>query len=151
MGLKAVQIRNIISSTLVVIFAALVFWIVCRGRFGGHKLYLSLYLSVIAVLGIVFGLLGIVLVVLTIRLKESGIRKWFFMIMGISAAGILISAILHNVIYGLLSLFFGKEFWGKGGDEPAFFILALLVFPVLFIISAVGNLIIFISSRLKKC
>ena len=104
MELKAVQIRNIVFAILIVIFAVLVFVILGRNICREHKLPFS----VIAVLGIIFGLLGIVLVVLTIKLKESGIRKRFFMITGISAAGIPISVILHNVIYGLLSLLFGK-------------------------------------------
>jgi hypothetical protein len=122
------KIRNIIFSTLVVIFAVLVFWIVCRGRFCGQ----GLYLSVIAMLGITFGLLGIVLAVLTAKLKEPKIQKIFFILTGGSAAGIPVCAILHNVVYGLF-------FHGKG-DEAVFFILAILVLPALFALGTIGTI-----------
>ena len=54
---------------------------------------------------------------------------------GISAAGIPVCAVLHNAVYALFILAFGKEFWGQGGDEPVFFLLAIIVLPLVFFVS----------------
>ena len=146
MEIKAYRIRNAIFWTLVVIFAALVGGIIKRWMFWGHRMPLWGF----AVIAIVFCTLAVALLVLTLKLKEHGLRKWFFMITGISAAGIPIFAILHNVIYGLLIFLFGKEFWGKGGDEPVFFILAIIVFPALFVIGMLGSIVTLLFGRLRK-
>jgi len=52
-----------------------------------------------------------------------------------------LAVILHNVIYALGIYFFGENFWGVGGDEPLFFIIAIIIIPVYFIISVIYNLI----------
>jgi len=130
------KIRNIIFSTLVVILAVLVFLILGQGG--------KLPFSVIASLGIGFALLGIVLIALTVRLKESKMQKIFFILTGGSAAGIPACAILHNVVY---ALFFHEK---GGGDEAVFFILAIIVLPALFVIGTIGSLAMLIyAAKLK--
>jgi hypothetical protein len=37
---------------------------------------------------------------------------------------------MHNLIYGLGIYLFGQNFWGEGGDEPVFFILAVIGVPL---------------------
>ena len=106
-----------------------------------------------AVLAIVFGLLGIVLVVLAARLKGPRIQKTFFILTGASAAGIPIFAVLHNLVHALLIALFGEGFWernGSGGDEPVFFILAVLVCPALFLIGTVGSIVLLVKVRTAK-
>ncbi|HAL45883.1 MAG TPA: hypothetical protein DCP47_08225, partial [Phycisphaerales bacterium] len=100
--MKMVKIRSIIFAMLIVIFAVLVFLILGQGG--------KLPFSVIAGLGISFALLGIVLIALTVRLKELKTQKIFFILTGVSAAGIPVCAILHNVVYALF-------FHGKGGGD----------------------------------
>jgi MFS family permease len=139
MKTKALQTRNVIFWALVVIFAALVAS-PCLANWLRFWEYKRLLLAVIAV---VFFALAIALLVLTVKLKERGIRKVFFILMGASAAGIPIFAILHNVVYGLF-------FHGKDGDEAVFFILAVLVCPALFIIGVLGSIVLLISARLRK-
>lgn len=144
--MKMIKIRNTVFAMLIVILAVLVFGILGRNICSGHRLPFS----VIAVLGIIFCVLGIVLVVLTVKLKEPKAQKIFFILTGGSAAGIPICAILHNVVYGLLILFFGKDFWGKGGDEAFFFILAIIVLPALFLLGTIGSIATLIyAAKLK--
>ncbi len=97
---------------------------------------------VVAVLGLLFLILGVVLIVITIKAKIKGKLKVFLILTGISAIVPLPAAILHNVVYGLMIVLFGEGVWAGGGDEAFFFILALLVAPILFLISAIGSLIL---------
>ena len=145
MNVKALQIRNAIFWVLIAIFAALVAGMANRWRFLGHKLPFSIF----AFLGIAFGVLAVALVVLTAKLKEPGIRKLFLILTGASAVGIPICAVLHNLVYALC-VKFGWVFWGKGGDEAVFFILAVLVCPALFVIGMLGSLVLLIFARLRK-
>ncbi|HBG77697.1 MAG TPA: hypothetical protein DDW84_02445 [Phycisphaerales bacterium] len=134
--MKMVKIRSIIFAMLIVIFAVLVFLILGQGG--------KLPFSVIAGLGISFALLGIVLIALTVRLKELKTQKIFFILTGVSAAGIPVCAILHNVVYALF--FHGKG----GGDEAVFFILAIIMLPALFVIGTIGSIATLIyAAKLK--
>jgi hypothetical protein len=135
-GEKMKKVRNIIFSTLVVIFAVLVFLILGQGG--------KLPFFVLAGLGIIFALLGIVLVVLAIKLKEPRMQKIFFILTGGSAAGIPICVVLHNLVYAMF-------FHGKGGDEAVFFILAIIVCPALFVIGTIGSIATLIYAKMKKC
>ena len=133
--------RNVVLLVLVLVFAMLVLalWI---GSDTGVPF------AVLGALGITFGLLGVVLTVLTVRLHETRTQKTFFILTGVSAAGIPVCAILHNLVYALFIELFGKEFWGPRGDEPFFFILAVLVCPALFVIGAAASGVLLIRARL---
>ena len=98
--------------------------------------------SVIALL-----LLGGTLIYLTLKGKVRRPLKRFLLIMGASAAGIPISAVLHNVIYGLFIHFFGANFWDRGGlsDEPVFFFLAIFICPLAFLVGAMGSIILIVK------
>jgi len=69
----------------------------------------------------------------------------FFLLTGASAAGFFVSFLLHNAIYALFIYFFGEGFW-SGGDEPFFFIMAVFVCPLGFLVGAIGSIVI----RVKK-
>ncbi|MGD9115851.1 MAG: hypothetical protein PVJ61_01525 [Dehalococcoidia bacterium] len=95
------------------------------------------------VIFVFFGLLlvlGVGLVVLAARDRTGGGLRRFFMLTGASAAGILVFVLLHNLVYGLFEYFGGPDFWGSG-DEPVFFILALIVCPLGFLVGAVGSIV----------
>ncbi len=81
------------------------------------------------------------------RLKRL---KIFLRVAGISFAVFIISAVLHNAIYGLFIHFFGEDFWERtvGGDEPVFFTIALLSL-VPFAVGTIGGLVIFLKGRRK--
>jgi hypothetical protein len=132
------KLRNAALFGLVVIFALMLFVFSIDKRL----------FNIAAVLAIGFGLLGLVLVVLTLRLHEARLHRAFFLLTGISAALIPISVLLHNLVYALCIVFFGKEFWQGGSDEPLFFILALIVCPALFMIGAVGSTVLLVRSKM---
>jgi hypothetical protein len=107
-----------------------------------------LLFPVIAVLALIFLILGIVLIFLTLKLQVEKKLKIYFILTGASAAAFLTSILLHNLVYGLFILWFGEGFWdGSGaGDEAFFFILALFVCPTVFLIGAIGG----VTTLLKK-
>jgi len=51
----------------------------------------------------------------------------------------IIAVILHNMIYALGIYFGGENFWGNG-DEALFFIVAIIVIPIYFVISVAYTL-----------
>ncbi len=141
MKVTALQIRNVVFWALISIFAILAAIISTgMGRLWGPKL---LTLHMLIYLAITLLALGVVLVVLTVKLKEPRIRKLFFVLTGASAVGIPICVVLHNLVYALF-------FHGKGGDEAVFFILALFVCPALFAIGAMGSIVLLIRDMIKK-
>ena len=101
-----------------------------------------------AVLGIAFFVLGIVLLVFTIKQKIRGKLKWFLIMTGASSAAVFPSVILHNFVYGLLIYLVGPDVWGEGGDEAFFFIFALMVCPIVFLIGSVGSVILMVRKKI---
>ena len=91
--------------------------------------------------GAVLFLLGGALIFLTVKQKVSGMLKKFLLLTGASAVGIPVFAVLHNVVYMLGMMWFGRSAWGNG-DEPVFFIMALVVCPLGFLVGAVGSIVL---------
>ena len=89
----------------------------------------------------VFFLLGVALIVLTVKEKVAGMLKKSFLLTGASAAGFFVSILLHNAIYGLFIYWFGTDFW-NGGDEPFFFIVAVIVCPIGFLVGAIWSIVL---------
>jgi uncharacterized membrane protein HdeD (DUF308 family) len=106
--------------------------------------------TIAAILATSFGLLGVLLVMLTLRIQEPRSHRVLFLITGISAALIPISVVLHNLVYVLCIELFGKEFLKDGSDEPFFLILAIVVCPVLFVIGAVSSAALLLTSEVKQ-
>jgi hypothetical protein len=106
----------------------------------------------IAILAILFSLLGVALIYVTLKFNIKGKLKKYLILSGASAIGIPISAILHNLIYGLFIYCFGNNFWDRIGlkDEPVFFLLAIIVFPILFLFGLTGSVLMFIKNRKKS-
>ena len=101
----------------------------------------------------VFFLLGIALIVLTVREKVGGTLKKFFLMTGASSTGVFVGILLHNLVYGLFIYFFGADFWDRIGlgDEPVFFVLAIIVCPLGFLVGVVGSIVLAIKNcRLAK-
>ena len=105
----------------------------------------SVFLWFIISFGAVFFLLGVALIFLTVKEKVGGMLKKFQLLTGASAAGIFISVLLHNAIYALFIYFFGADFW-NGGDEPFFFIMAVIVCPIGFLVGSVGSIVLAIKN-----
>ena len=134
-----------------VIFWALVvvFIVVISIFFIARELLLCSPFPFLIASGIALLLLGATLIYLTLKEKVRKPLKRFLLIMGASAAGIPISAILHNVIYGLFIHFFGADFWDRVGlsDEPVFFFLAIFICPLAFLVGAIGSILLMVRRR----
>ena len=91
----------------------------------------------------VFFLLGAALIFLTLKKKVKGKLKKFLILTGSSATGFFISVLLHNLIYGLFIAIFGV------GDELVFFLLAIIICPIGFLVGAVGSIILLAKSTGK--
>ncbi len=109
----------------------------------------SMFLWFIAVSGTIFFLLGTALIFFTVKEKVGGMLKKFLILTGASAVGIPVSIFLHNAIYGLFIYWFGADFWDRTGlaEEPFFFIMAIFVCPIGFLVGAVGRVVLFIKRR----
>ena len=107
------------------------------------------FFSYVSIFGIIYFLLGIALIFFTIREKIKGLLKKFLILTGASASGSLVSVFLHNAIYGLFIVLFGADFWERIGlgDEPFFFILALIVCPITFLVGVIGSIVLFIKKK----
>jgi len=94
--------------------------------------------------GVAFFLLGALLIYFTLKRRIRGLLKRFLLITGASAAGIPIGVVLHNVVYGVFIYFFGENFWDRIGmsDEPVFFVLAIIVCPIAFLVGVVGSIVL---------
>lgn len=107
---------------------------------------------IMAISGAILFLLGIALMIITIKAKIEGILKSFLILTGASSIGIFVSIFLHNAIYGLLIYFLGADIWERLGvtDEPFFFIMAIFVCPTGFLVGVVGSIVILIKKIMRK-
>lgn len=123
------------------IFWALVgVFVVIAGVFAvpaARELLMGLLFIIIS--GVVFGLLGVALIVLTLKEKVGGKFKKFLLLTGASAVGIPVSIFLHNAIYGLI---FVRMLDRPDFDEPFFFIMAIVVCPLGFLVGVVGSIVL---------
>jgi MFS family permease len=96
----------------------------------------AIFGGLIALLG-----LGVTLLVLAARAKLKKMLKAFLLLTGASATGIFVFVLLHNLVYALFIYFLGGGFW-RAGDEPVFFIMALFVCPLAFLVGAIGSIVL---------
>ena len=75
--------------------------------------------------------------------------KKFLILTGASFVGFFVFVLLHNLVYGLFIHFWGADFW-NGGDEPFFFIMAIIVCPLGFLVGAVGSITLSIKRLIAK-
>jgi hypothetical protein len=94
--------------------------------------------------GALFLLLSLTLLILAIRAELDKTLKRYLILTGASAAGILVSIVLHNLAYGVFSHFFGEDFWQRTGleDEPFFFLMAIIVCPIAYLVGTVGSIVL---------
>lgn len=134
--MKTTRATGIVLYSMLVCFVLIVGYFVQPWGVEGRQAMFIL----LAILGVIFLLLGVVMVLQA--LKENGRCRIMYMLTGIAGILPLPGAVLHNVMYGLGQHFVSWQviFEFLGG---VFFILALLVAPVLFLIGIVGSLICF--------
>ena len=105
-----------------------------------------------AFLGVLFGIAGIALIVLTIKQKIKGKLKVFLLITGIAPIGVVPLAILHNVFYAFAILTEHIAILNALMEflHAACFLLALLGCPIAFIIGAIGSIILLNRKKKRK-
>lgn len=79
----------------------------------------------------VYLILGVALLVLTVKKKVEGKLKKFLLLTGASAVGLPVFAVLHNVVGALFNT-----------EEPVFFILATIACPLGFLVGAIGTIVL---------
>jgi hypothetical protein len=82
--------------------------------------------------------LGIILLVLTLKNKVKGIDRFFLLLTGASALGLPVFVILHNLVTALIIKLFNLV---TDFDEPVFFILAVVICPLGFLVGVVGTIV----------
>jgi len=147
---KSIKVSNKFNLAIKVIFWLLVaFFIVIILFFLVPVANRSIDFLFMAIPGIIFLLLGIALIILTAKSRLKGLLKKFLLVTGAAPIGAVVSVILHNAFYGVFIHFFGADFWDRigTGDEPVFFILAIIVCPIAFLVGVVGSIVLFIKGR----
>ena len=112
-----------------------------RGLFEGCLLFLLPF--------IVFSLLGMVLIFLTLKEKVEGKLKKFLILTGVSSAGFFISILLHNVFYalGVITGDIAVLSYLMEIIHTAFFIIAIFVCPLGFLIGVLGSVVQFVTKK----
>ena len=97
------------------------------------------------ILGLMFLILGIVLIVFTIKAKIRGKLRMFLFFVGGSASMVLTSVILHNLFYALVIVSENISWlsWFFEFLHATFFIIGMLVCPIVFIVGVVGSIVLF--------
>jgi len=75
-----------------------------------------------------------------LEIPEKYSPKHFLLLLWLTAQAFLLGIMLHNAVYALFILCFGWGFWDRFGDEPVFFIIALIVVPAGLVAGAFGRL-----------
>lgn len=98
---------------------------------------------------VTFFLLGALLIFFTIKEKTKGKLKKFLLLTGVSAAGFFISVLLHNFLYGLAKIaeHLVLLFHLLEALQVIFFIIAIFVCPIGFLIGMAGSLLFFNKKR----
>ena len=86
--------------------------------------------------GVVVLLLGVTLLVLTVKTKVRGMLKGFLLLTGASVVGLPVFVILHNAVSALFHT-----------EEPVFFMMAVIVCPIGFVVGVVGSIVLAIKKR----
>ena len=86
---------------------------------------------------VILVLLGVILVVLTVKQGVEGALRVFLIMTGAAPAAFLISVLLHNAICAIIIVHFGKMV-----DEPVCFLLAVFGCPAAFVVGVVGSIVL---------
>ena len=100
----------------------------------------------------IFFLLGAALIFLTLKEKVGGILQKFLLLTGASAVGFFVSILLHNAFYGLGTLTSHITVLSYSMEvlHTAFFIIAIPICPIGFLVGTVGSIAITTKNRQAK-
>ena len=136
------------SRRVTVVFAAVV--VACLGAPAylmftrtTHRYGPSLFLPFAAVVLV----LSVVLIVLTIRDQLHGPRRWFLLATGIGAVAIPAILLLVSVLDKIGVMAAIEE---GGAVDAILHVIALFVFPFLFVVGAIGTVVSYVVAFLRK-
>lgn len=89
---------------------------------------------------ILFAVIALILLYKTKRNAVAGKTRWFLLLTGYSVIGFVVSIVLHNAIYGIITLLTADRH--PADAEIIFFLIAVFVTPILFLIGSIGSLIL---------
>lgn len=147
MGLVAMSqkesVLTVMFYALVAVFVlaiSIIFIPAFRGFISGTFMIIS---------GVIFVILGSVLIGLTLVQKVEGKLKKFLMLTGASAAGFFVFAILHNIFYGLEQItgHIAMLNYSMKAFEVIFFLIAIFACPIGFLIGVIGTIVMFNKKR----
>ncbi len=93
----------------------------------------------VAVLGFIFFILGVILVVMA--KKEKNELKFFLIITGVSAISPFLCVILHNFFYALMIISEDWQYYTLASLSIASFFISLIIAPATFVVGIIGVLI----------
>ena len=97
-------------------------------------------------------LLGVVLLIMVYKSETEKKLKKTLLLVGVSACGVLISTILHNVFYALAEVTKNIIILTNLMEifHVIFFLGGVIIFPIGFLVGMIGSVILLIKQRKQK-
>ena len=136
---KAPRSLPIVFWALVAAFAALVLTVLFPDVL---DLFRPVFLSLMALCF----LLGLALLILSVRWKQRTLLRMFWILAGASTAGFALGSVLHNAFYALATVTGNWPILNAAMEvlEVAFFMIATLLCPVAFLVGTVGAIVLIV-------
>jgi len=136
---KAPRPLSIVFWVLVAAFSVLVLTVLFPDVLG---LFRPMFLSLMALCF----LLGLALLILSVRWKQRTLLRVFWILAGASTTGSALGSVLHNVFYALATVTSNWPILSAAIEvlEVAFFLVATLLCPVAFLVGTVGAIVLMV-------
>jgi hypothetical protein len=91
-------------------------------------------------------LLGLTLLILSVRWKQRTLLRTFWLLVGASTAGFALGSALHNAFYALVMVTGKWPILNAAMEvlEVAFFLIATLLCPLAFLVGTVGAIVLIV-------
>ena len=137
---KAPRSLSIVFWALVVAFVALILTVLLPDVLS--LLFRPVFLSLTAICF----LLGLALLILSVRWQERTLLRTFWILAGASTAGFALGSVLHNVFYALATVTGNWPILSGAMEvlEAAFFVIGTLLCPVACLVGMVGAIVLLV-------
>jgi hypothetical protein len=94
-------------------------------------------------------LLGLALLILSVRWHARTLLRTFWLLAGASTAGFALGSVLHNVFYALATITDNWPILHQSMEvlEVGFFVIAVLLCPLAFLVGMVGAIVLLVRRR----
>ena len=139
---KAPRPLSIVFWALVAAFAALVLTVLLPDVLDFFR---PVFLSLMALCF----LLGLALLILSVRWKQRTTLRTFWILAGASTAGAALGSVLHNAFYALATVTAKWPVLSVAMEvlEGTFFLVSVLLCPVAFLVGTVGAIVLILRHR----